>query len=68
MPIFEYECKKCGEVTEFLESAAGNEKHECPKCASTGMERLLSTFNGRVSTESASSGSSSCPTGTCPLS
>ena len=68
MPIFEYECKKCGEVTEYLEEAAGDGKHKCPECGSTKMEKLFSTFNGRVSTGSASSGSPSCPTGTCPLS
>ena len=63
MPIFEYECKKCGQVTEVLENANGNGKHECRKCGSKRMEKLFSSFAARNGT---SSSSSSCSTGTCP--
>jgi len=68
MPIFEYRCRKCGQVTEFLEQAGSRTKHKCQKCGSTAMEKLFSTFNAGVSAPSASTGSASCPTGTCPLS
>ena len=64
MPIFEYKCKECGHVTEVLERPGSRVGHKCPKCGSSPMEKLLSAFGvgkGR------SSGSSSCPTGTCPL-
>jgi putative FmdB family regulatory protein len=65
MPIFEYRCKKCGHVTEVLERPGGGSRHECEKCGSAQMEKLLSAFGvGRGS----SSSSGSCPTGTCPLS
>jgi len=66
MPIFEYECKKCGAKSEFLEKAGGNKKHTCEKCGSNEMQKLFSTF--ATSSSSKSSGSDSCPTGTCPLS
>jgi len=65
MPVYEYECKKCGVVMEVLEKADSNKRHKCPKCKSTRMVKLLSTFG--VQRGSASS-TGSCPTGTCSLS
>jgi len=64
MPIFEYRCKKCGQVTEVLEKAGAENKHKCANCGSEKMEKLLSTFG--VGQNLSSSGGS-CPTGTCPL-
>ena len=64
MPIFEYQCKKCGHVTEFLEQAGSRKAHACEKCGSGKTEKVFSTFAAK----SGSSGGSSCPTGTCPLS
>jgi len=66
MPIFEYKCKKCGHKTEFLEKAGNSGKHKCEKCGSSELEKLFSTFS--ASSSSKSSGSDSCPTGTCGLS
>jgi putative FmdB family regulatory protein len=66
MPIFEYKCKKCGHKTEFLEKAGSSEKHSCEKCGSNDLQKLFSTFS--ATSGSKSSGGSSCPTGTCPLS
>jgi putative FmdB family regulatory protein len=66
MPIFEYQCRKCGHVTSFLEKAGSSEPHVCEKCGSRDTEKIFSTFSAR--SKSGSSGSSSCPTGTCPLS
>ena len=69
MPMFEYQCKKCGHVTEFLESTGSSKKkHVCQKCGSTELEKLFSAFSARVASGSTPTGSSSCPTGTCPLS
>ncbi len=65
MPIFEYQCKKCGHVTEVLEKAGDKGKHTCAKCSSTQMVKLLSAFG--VGKTGASSSSDSCPTGTCSL-
>ena len=66
MPIFEYRCKKCNHVTTFLEKAGTEGPHVCEQCGSKNTEKLFSTF--AVEMGSSSSSSSSCPTGTCPLS
>lgn len=65
MPIFEYQCKKCGHVTSFLEKAGSKKSHVCETCGSKDTEKMFSTF---AATSGGSSSSSSCPTGTCPLS
>ena len=41
MPIFEYECRHCGQQFEFLVRTGGADP-SCPKCQSTELERLLS--------------------------
>jgi len=64
MPIFEYKCQKCGHKTDFLEKSSGKGKHICEKCGSSKMQKLFSGFSVGQSDKS----SSSCPTGTCPLS
>jgi len=66
MPIFEYECSKCGHVTAFLEKANARYSHACEKCGSQETKKVFSTFAAK-SGASSSSGSS-CSTGTCPLS
>ena len=66
MPIFEYRCKKCGHVTSFLEKFNSRQAHACEKCGSKDTAKLLSTFSAKSG--GASTDSSSCPTGTCPLS
>ncbi len=64
MPIFEYRCQNCGHVTSFLEKAVAKFPHACEKCGSTETAKVFSTF----APQSGKTGSSSCPTGTCPLS
>jgi len=69
MPIFEYECKRCGHKTEFMEKSSGKSKHVCEKCGSSHMQKLFSGFSvgqSRQGTNSFSTGM--CPTGTCGLS
>jgi putative FmdB family regulatory protein len=41
VPIYEYECRHCGQQFEFLVRPGGDEP-ACPKCQSTELERLLS--------------------------
>jgi len=65
MPIFEYQCRKCGHVTSFLEKAGSRKAHACEKCSSRNTEKVFSTFAAK---SGGSSGDSSCPTGTCSLS
>ena len=45
MPIYEFECKSCGKVNEFLvRTMSGKEKLECPDCGGTKLEKKFSTF------------------------
>ena len=67
MPLFEYRCKACGHVTEFLERADARTEHPCEQCGSTDTDKVLSAFAVGKGQPSASAGAS-CPTGTCPLS
>ncbi len=41
MPLYEYRCKGCGEVSEFLQRFDDPPKETCPKCKGE-LERLLS--------------------------
>jgi putative FmdB family regulatory protein len=43
MPIFEYECKKCGKLFEELVMKEGVEVR-CPCCGSTSLDKLISAF------------------------
>ncbi len=52
MPIYEFKCRKCGEVYESLcFRSSGEDKGACPSCGEQESDKLLSTFS------SASSGS-----------
>ncbi|MGD2094471.1 MAG: zinc ribbon domain-containing protein [Phycisphaerales bacterium] len=77
MPIFEYKCNKCGHTMEFLEKSSTPKKHNCEKCGSSNLQKLLSGFavgRGKSSgqtCESCPSGpypTGACPDGTCSLS
>lgn len=42
MPIYEYKCLDCGEVSEIFLRSLNSESIECPICGSKNLERLLS--------------------------
>ena len=44
MPIYEYRCAKCGQVTEILVRGARAGDLRCEKCGAKEMEKLFSTF------------------------
>jgi putative FmdB family regulatory protein len=45
LPIYEYECLKCGERFEFRRSIADSEREaECPKCEAHMTRRVFSVF------------------------
>jgi putative FmdB family regulatory protein len=45
MPIYEYECEKCGERFECFHSITASEREiKCPTCSSLNPKRVLSTF------------------------
>ena len=41
MPLYEYECQKCGRRTEKIEPVAGPHLKKCPHCAGK-LERAIS--------------------------
>jgi len=43
MPIYEYRCRKCGRVSEYLNAAGKTELIQCPDCGSTEMDKIIST-------------------------
>jgi putative FmdB family regulatory protein len=45
MPIYEYQCKDCGEkFDKLIRSMGSSEDVECPKCRSAKTARALSVF------------------------
>lgn len=65
MPIFEYECLKCGEKFELL--LMGSDVPTCPKCGSRDLKKLMSVFNSNVKKGFAkgSGACSTCSGGSC---
>jgi len=46
MPIYEFKCRKCGNVFERLCFASDDEKDiTCPACQGNEVEKLLSSFS-----------------------
>ena len=49
MPIYEYNCKKCGNVSEFLSGVSADEPEiVCSFCGSTELEKKFSVANFAV--------------------
>jgi putative FmdB family regulatory protein len=48
MPIFEYQCEKCGKRSEFLETTGKRSSKKCSYCGSDELKKLLSTFTPQV--------------------
>jgi len=45
MPIYEYECKSCGERFELRRSMSDSDSEiKCPRCEALHPQRVLSTF------------------------
>lgn len=65
MPIFEYKCKKCGKVTEFLENNGAKISRKCAGCGSSDLEKQFSTFAPRVK-EGPSKKCHGCSDHACP--
>lgn len=57
MPVYEYECEKCGERFECFRSITDSDSQiKCPKCGSEHPKRIFSMF------ATASSGAKCAPT------
>ena len=61
MPIYEYQCRKCGKIFEKIQKVnEGGNSLTCPYCGGKKPEKVLSSFSSSKGTEL----SSSCgPTG-----
>lgn len=42
MPIYEYECGKCGNVFELIQKISDPPANKCPECGSKKVSKLLS--------------------------
>jgi len=60
MPIYEYQCRKCGEVFErFMKVSEKGDSLTCPYCGENKPEKILSGFSSSKGSESSSSCGSS---------
>lgn len=60
MPIYEYQCRKCGEFFEKIQKVnEGAESVACPYCGEREPEKVLSGFSSLKRSESVSSCGSS---------
>ena len=50
MPLFDYKCNKCKEVTEVLQIDSKNNSFcfKCPKCDNIGGKRLINNCNHKI--------------------
>ena len=57
MPIYEYQCQKCGIIFEKIQIAKeGEEPLKCPTCGADRPQRILSGFSSKGSESSSSCG------------
>jgi putative FmdB family regulatory protein len=42
MPIYEYECSKCGHHLEVMQKVSDKPLTKCPKCKASKLEKLIS--------------------------
>jgi len=63
MPIYEYNCDRCGRKFEHLARSFSEPAPKCPKCGAKNPKKQLSAFSAGASDNC---GASSCSTGTCP--
>jgi len=69
MPLFEYQCKKCGHHMDVLVRSHKQEEQQvlCEKCGSAATERIIANFSVGHGRSSAGNCPTCCPTGTCGL-
>ncbi len=62
MPLFEYECRKCGQLFEAL--VVGSRTPACPKCKSQDLDKRVSSLGfAGVGALSGGRSSGGCGTG-----
>jgi putative FmdB family regulatory protein len=63
MPIYEYECRGCGQRFEALVN--GSIKANCPACQSEELDRMLSVFAVGGSAQKSTFSEAPAPCGSC---
>ena len=48
MPIYEYECRRCGHVFDALQKMSDPQLTDCPDCGEPELRKLLSAPNFRL--------------------
>ena len=69
MPIYEYECAKCGARTEQLIRNPADVPKKCPTCGSGKLSKALSSFSVSMAAapkHEPSAACASCTSGGCP--
>ena len=59
MPIYEYECQECGQVSEVFLRGTDSKDIKCAKCGSKNLKRLVSVSH-MIGTHSPSPGTTCC--------
>ncbi len=73
MPIYEYQCKRCGNRFEHLARRLSDKPTACTSCGASALEKQFSTFSapeGGKTPTACSLGSCAAPTcasGQCPF-
>ena len=49
MPIYEYECKKCGHQMEALQRMSDDPLKDCPECNAPELKKMISAAGFRLS-------------------
>ncbi len=60
MALYEYKCRDCGDVAEYLVFSQ-SEKVTCKKCGSENLDKLISNFAVSVKSGSSNSSGAECP-------
>jgi len=60
MPIYEYRCKECGVVSEFLINIDKDDAISCKICGSLEMERVMSPASFKVRSVGHAPGKTCC--------
>ncbi len=48
MPVYEYQCRKCGKRSEFLERIGKRSGRRCAHCGSGELVKVFSVFSPQV--------------------
>lgn len=68
MPLYEYECQKCGRRFESLVSAGREKDVVCVECGASDVRKMISCFGiggGSSRIKASSSSCTSCSTKSC---